>query len=172
MVPLLLHGRMGNVWYGMLLALTPLPLLTSDYHRGKQELWQFRLRKGKKQKYSCLSSTHLFTPIAIESSGVFGTEAISFVRELGLRLKNVTGEPASRHYLIQKLSVAVQRGNAAAILSSMGGLAALEGNFFFIIKIIFIINILIIIIIVFLFILIVVGSCYFLFFVFVLFVVF
>ena len=83
-----------------------------------------------KQKYSCLSSTHLFTPIAIESSGVFGTEAISFVRELGLRLKNVTGEPASRHYLIQKLSVAVQRGNAAAILGSMGGLATLEENFF------------------------------------------
>ena len=130
MVPLLLHGRMGNVWYGTLLALTPLPLPTSDYHRGKQELWQFRLRKGKKQKYSCLSSTHLFTPIAIESSGVFGTEAISFVRELGLRLKNVTGEPTSRHYLIQKLSVAVQRGNAAAILGSMGGLATVEEHFF------------------------------------------
>ena len=77
----------------------------------------------KKQKYSCLSSTHLFTPIAIESSGVFRTEAISFVKEFGLFLKNVTGEPAARHYLIQKLSVAVQRGNAAAILGSMGGLA-------------------------------------------------
>ena len=88
----------------------------------------------KKQKYSCLSSTHLFTPIAIESSSVFGTEAISFVRELGLRLKNVTGETASHHYLIQKLSVAVQRGTAAAILGSMGGLATLEENFFFIIK--------------------------------------
>ena len=73
----------------------------------------------KKQKYSCLSSTHLFTPIAIESSGVFGTEAISFVRELGLGLKNVTGEPGSCHYLIQKLSVTVQRG-----------LATLEDNFF------------------------------------------
>ena len=61
----------------------------------------------------------------------------------------MTGEPASRHYLIQKLSVAVQRGNAAAILGSMcGGLATLEDNFFFIIKFI-IINILIIIIIVF-----------------------
>ena len=42
----------------------------------------------------------------------------------------MTGEPASHHYLIQKLSVAVQRGNAAAILGSMGGLATLEENFF------------------------------------------
>ena len=64
----------------------------------------------------------------------------------------MTGEPVSRIYLIQKLSVAVQRGNAAAILGSMGGLATMEEYFFFIIKLIkliIIINILIIIIIVF-----------------------
>ena len=111
MVPLLLHGRMGNVWYGTLLALTPLPLPTSDTFAPSYLRLPLReagavaiqAEERKKKKYSCLSSTHLFTPIAIEPSGVFGTEAISFVRELGLRLKNVTGEPASRHYLIQKL---------------------------------------------------------------------
>ena len=139
MVPLLLHGRMGNVWNGTLLALTPLPLLTSRLSSREAGAVAIQAEERKKQKYSCLSSTHLFTPIAIESSGVFGTEAISFVRELGLRLKNVTGdhEPASRHYLIytyyvyiQKLSVAVQRGNATANLGSMGGLATLEDNFF------------------------------------------
>ena len=84
----------------------------------------------KKQTYSCLSSSHHFTPIAIELSGIFGTEAISFIKELGLRLKKMTGEPSSRHYLIQRLSVAMQRGNAAAILGSMGVLASVEENFF------------------------------------------
>ena len=86
----------------------------------------------------------------------------------------MTGEPASRHYLIQKLSVAVQRGNAAAILGSMGGLATVEDKYCFIIKLIklIIINNINYNYYCIFYILIVVGSCYFLFLFFVLFVVF
>ena len=35
-------------------------------------------------------------------------------------MRSSVSQPASRHYLIQKLSVTVQRGNAAAIFGSMG----------------------------------------------------
>ena len=41
-------------------------------------------------------------------------------RELGSRLKQVTGETKSFSYLQQCLSVAVQRGNAATVVGSMG----------------------------------------------------
>ena len=59
------------------------------------------------------------TPVAIKTAGPFGPEAFSFLTELGCRLKQVTGEAKSFSYLQLHLSVAVQRGNAAAVMGSM-----------------------------------------------------
>ena len=42
-----------------------------------------------------------------------------FVQELGQRLGRVTGEVRSTNFLIQRLSVAVQRGNSASVLGTM-----------------------------------------------------
>ena len=43
----------------------------------------------KLQKYALLGNSHHFVPITIETSGVFGPKALSFLRELGrLRLGN------------------------------------------------------------------------------------
>ena len=69
--------------------------------------------RSKQEKYSALDQCHTFTPVAIETAGPFGTETFSFLRELGCRLKQVTGEAKSFSYLRQRLSIAVQRGNAA-----------------------------------------------------------
>ena len=41
------------------------------------------LAEEKMSKYSYLTSTHLFTPVADETSGVFGPMALDFVKELG-----------------------------------------------------------------------------------------
>ena len=74
--------------------------------------------KRKKTKYSHLEASHLFIPVAVETLGVFGPEARSFIRELGRRLSEVTSEPLSHHHLVQQIAVAVQRGNTAAVLGS------------------------------------------------------
>ena len=71
-------------------------------------------------KYSNLGALHCFTPVAIETSRVFGPKSLLFVRELGRRIARVTGEVKSTNYLVQRLSVAVQRGNSAAVLGTMG----------------------------------------------------
>ena len=42
------------------------------------------------QKYALLGNSCHFVPIAIETSGVFGPEALSFLRELGRRIKGTT----------------------------------------------------------------------------------
>ena len=63
--------------------------------------------------------SHHFVPVAIETSGVFGQGALSFIRELGSRLTAKTGEPQSHHHLKQTIAVAMQRGNAAAVLGTM-----------------------------------------------------
>ena len=57
------------------------------------------------QKYALLGNGHHFVPIAIETSGVFGPEALSFLKELGRRLKAETGEPRSLQFLLQGIAV-------------------------------------------------------------------
>ena len=69
-------------------------------------------------KYIELSATHDFVPVAIESTGVFGPQAHAFFRELSRHIKEETGEPLSLHYLHQRIAVAIQRGNAAAVLGT------------------------------------------------------
>ena len=73
----------------------------------------------KKTKYSSLGNNYIFTPIALETLGPWGPEADNFIRELGRRLFSVTDDPRSTSFLRQKLSIAVQRGNAACILGTL-----------------------------------------------------
>lgn len=46
---------------------------------------------------------------------------MAFLKDLGRRLTRVTGEQKSTAYLLQRLSVAVQRGNTASVLGTMAG---------------------------------------------------
>ena len=58
-------------------------------------------------------------PVAIKTSGVFGPKALSFLHELGSRLISVSMEPQARNYLLQRISVAIQRANAAAVMGTL-----------------------------------------------------
>ena len=44
---------------------------------------------------------------------------MTFVKELGGRVARVTGDQKSSYYLLQRLSVAVQRGNADSVMGTM-----------------------------------------------------
>ena len=72
----------------------------------------------KKDKYSSIEATHYFVFIGIETSRVFGSEANCFLHELGFCLKNKSIDPRAYHFLLQRIAVAIQRGNAAAVLGS------------------------------------------------------
>ena len=73
----------------------------------------------KTVKYAELARTHHVAPLAVETSGVFGSGAREFFTELGRRLIRVTGDLMSRCHMIQQISVALQRGNAASVLGTM-----------------------------------------------------
>ena len=77
----------------------------------------------KKAKYSYLEGHPgiCFTPIAYETSGVVGPLSLIFPKELhvGHRLSATTSDTKSYSYLLQRLSVAVQRGNAASIIGTL-----------------------------------------------------
>ena len=75
----------------------------------------------KAEKYRGLPASHSFTPpVAIETLGAIGPRSMLFLRDLGRRIALESGEPRSTDYLLQRLSVAVQRGNAASVRGGMG----------------------------------------------------
>ena len=49
---------------------------------------------------------------------MLGPEANRFLHELARHIAAVTNEPLSHQFLLQRLAVAVQRGNAAAVMGS------------------------------------------------------
>lgn len=73
----------------------------------------------KSRKYSFLLDRYLFVPVAMETTGVWGKDAIGFVKEIGRRLADASGERRSTAFLIQRLSLAVQQGNAAAVMGTL-----------------------------------------------------
>ena len=66
-------------------------------------------------KYSYFDHGHSFTPVAIETWELLA-QSLDFLKELGRRIRQQTGEAKSFPYLLQRLSVAVQRGNLASVL--------------------------------------------------------
>ena len=70
-----------------------------------------------------------FLPVSIETSGSLGPKTRDFLKELGYRLRQATGEINSSSYLLQRLSIAVQRGNMASVMGSIGH--STDMDFFF-----------------------------------------
>ena len=113
-------GKVESCWCGMRHALTPSHHRTHQGPPMRQGLWLLKRRRGRKPNIHT-STLHMpsLTPVAIETSGVFGAKTMRFVQELGQRLERVTGEVRSTNFLIQRLSVAVQRGNSASVLGTI-----------------------------------------------------
>ena len=74
----------------------------------------------KIRKYSALATSHQFVPIAIETLGPMCKTASDLITEISLRTSERSGEPRETAFLFQKLSIAVQRGNCAALHSTFG----------------------------------------------------
>ena len=73
-----------------------------------------RAAANKVQKYSALSHTHDFQPIALETLGPYDPSALMFLTQLGKRLVAASGDPREISFLFQRLSVTLQRFNWVA----------------------------------------------------------
>ena len=109
--------------FGMLHAVTLLPLPTDlmlflALHVGGKK---FRFlsavaacaERRKETKYSLLDSA---LPVAIETLECFSSKTYAFLKELGKRITCLSGDQRAPSYLLQHLSVAIQRGNSASII--------------------------------------------------------
>ena len=74
----------------------------------------------KSAKYSSLGPSHSFTPMAIETIGK------KSLKELTQKVRQHTGKVKDCAYLLQRLSVAVQRGNAVSVVGSVGCRSGLD----------------------------------------------
>jgi hypothetical protein len=66
----------------------------------------------KTSKYSVLSQSYLFQPIAVENTGVFNSSAVDFLNALGRRISSYSGEERASLFLFQRISITMQRFNA------------------------------------------------------------
>ena len=88
-----------------------------DTLRSKNSYTELR---GEKGEVHTTELNPLFVHFAMETSGVLGEAAEEFMGELGQHLCKITGEPHCCKYLLQHISIAVQRGNAVAVLGIKG----------------------------------------------------
>src|SRR6218665_1763624 len=65
-------------------------------------------------KYALLPATYVFVPIAFKTLGPVNAEAAEFLSELGRRISSVSGDQRETNFLLQRLSICVQRHNAIA----------------------------------------------------------
>ena len=80
-----------------------------------------RAEEQKRAKYSELtgSGNYMFFPVAMETLGTWGPSALALCCDIGGRLASGSGDARSHSFLQQRLSLAVQRGNAAAVVGTL-----------------------------------------------------
>ncbi|RVE50392.1 hypothetical protein evm_004929 [Chilo suppressalis] len=75
--------------------------------------------KAKAGKYRGLGSEYDFVPFGVETLGAWGPSAIRLFKEIAKRLVDITGDRRAGSYLGQRISLAIQRENAASIFGTL-----------------------------------------------------
>ena len=60
-------------------------------------------------------NNYIFIPLACEVMGAWSADSIAFFDILAEKIHSITGDKRERNQLYQRLSIAIQRGNAACI---------------------------------------------------------
>lgn len=73
----------------------------------------------KRRKYNCLSGDLTFAAFGVETLGPWGPSAHSLFKQIAKRLEEATGDRRAGGYFAQRISLAIQRGNAASVLGTL-----------------------------------------------------
>ena len=68
----------------------------------------------KTDKYRELASKYFFIPVAVETLGPINEDGANFLSELGRRIEQSSMEKRETAHVFERISIAVQRGNAAS----------------------------------------------------------
>lgn len=78
-----------------------------------------KAQTDKMSHYQELSLNYIIQPVAVETLGSWGPDSLSFVRQIGQRIADNIGDKRSTSYLLQAISMAIQRGNVTSIRGSV-----------------------------------------------------
>jgi len=76
----------------------------------------------KNNKYTELALSYSFMPIAFETWGPVISDGVTFIDEIGHRIRNISGDSRESSFLWQQLSLAVQRFNAVCLMGTFEAL--------------------------------------------------
>ena len=88
------------------------------FNIAKRRCGSGKAARNKESKYAAISQSHHFVPVAVETSGSWHADSLSFVQELGGRIFAATGDQRETSHLLQRLSVALQIGNSLSGLAT------------------------------------------------------
>lgn len=87
--------------------------------------------KYKHNKYSELkANNYIINAFAVETMGSWSTDALKFVNKIGTILNEVSGDTRSHGYLVQRISLAIQRANASSIMGTLPSTTKLDQVFY------------------------------------------
>jgi len=79
-----------------------------------------RAAQKKTDKYTNLSCiTHVFYPFAVETAGAWHEMVIELTQEIDRRITTLTEDTRQTTFLLQRLSIALQWGNAVSFRNTM-----------------------------------------------------
>ena len=91
--------------------------LSKSSHRARRSCCTCGRRQDQEV---CTPGPHVsIRPAVMETSGTVGPKSRDFLRELGKRIRMVTREPQSYAFLMQRITVAIQIGNATSVIASL-----------------------------------------------------
>ena len=70
-------------------------------------------------------NNNIFYPFAIETPGTWHEMAIELTQEIGRRITTITEDTRETTFLFQRLSMALQRGNAVSFHNTMVAVATI-----------------------------------------------
>ena len=74
-----------------------------------------RAALNKHAKYEHFKNNYIFIPLACEVTGAWSADSFAFFDGLAEKIHSITGDKREKNQLYQRLSIAIQRGNAACI---------------------------------------------------------
>ena len=77
-------------------------------------------------KYTGVRQRYDFVAIAVETLGPMNEDGVNFLLEIGRRLSSISGDPRETSFLLQRVSVTLQRYNAIAFRGSFKELGGFE----------------------------------------------
>ena len=90
------------------------------------------LREDQKMKHYKELTNYHFVPVAVETFGAWGSQGLKLMKEIGRKIREVTGEKRSTFFLLQNISMAIQRGNASCVIGTVPVSEGLEEVFEFV----------------------------------------